>query len=645
MDVDVEGYLQSKGCELKRAGQYELNTLCFFCNEADGKRGRLYINTDPLQEVPGLFHCKLCDERGGYNKIRKHFGDPIIRDDNDETYNVSKSKILQLAAEYYYDKLADHEDAFRYLKNERGLTFDTIESHLLGYADGTLRDYLHGQGFSLGDMIDSGLVNDKGKDFFYAHITIPYMVSGNVVSIRGKEIGGKYLTPKGHKAYLYNSDVTWERPDQLVICEGEFDSMTVEQLGFSSVGVPGANTWQDGWTGYVDADVIPRLYICFDPDNAGRTGAEKLASKLGGRAKIIELPEEEPGNDISDLVLKHHFNREDFEFLLKRSKGGLLISVREAYEEWLSIEGNPDLVGLKFGISKIDEAIKPGILPGQVVVTLAKTGAGKTISMLNFFHRMKLEQEERNFLFISLEQTRNEWFERARRIHKFYNPSATHEDTIRFWERNFMMVDKNRVGEEELLNCVEQYEYEMGKKPDLVSIDYLGYWAQSFPGSTYERVSAAIMACKAIGKELKLPIYAPHQVSRLTDAGEEPDLSAARDSGVIEETADFVFALWAPDQKKGTEVGQRTGDVSLKMLKSRHGGVGTKVDFLFTPKTLAMIPENDPLHYKAAEEIRLVRVGDDLDTVVYRNLTGWDGTIVTEDIKAEIVRLKREGFM
>lgn len=644
MNLDVEEYLRSKGCEVKKASQFEINTQCFYCGEAGGKRGRLYINTDPSQDPYAQFHCKLCDRRGAYNALRKWFGDPILREgDMDVAADPVKRNVMRLAAEFYYENLASDENVYQYLREVRGLEFETIETHRLGYASGGLRKYLESKEISQTDMIESGLVKQNGTDFFKGHITIPYMVDGNVVSIRGKEIGGKYLTPAGNKAYPYNIDVTRQNPDEVVICEGEFDCLIVEQMGYHTIGVPGANTWQDSWTDSLKD--VKRIYLCFDPDDAGRAGAEKLSTRLGGRAKIIELPEESPGNDVTDWVIQFGHTADEFSLLLGRSTGGLLITVREAYERWLEVEGNPDLVGLKFGMTKLDEAIKPGLLPGQVMVTLAKTGAGKTISMLNFFHRMKREQPDRKFLFVSLEQTSNEWFERARRIHKFYEPSAKILDTVSFWEQNFMMIDKNRVTEDELVNCIHQYIYEMGEKPDLVAIDYLGYFANGFKGDKYAQVSAAIMACKAIGKEFQLPMYTPVQVSRLTDAGAEPELGAARDSGVIEETADFVFALWAADQKTGTDQADRTGEVDLKILKSRHGGVGTKVSMLFTPKTLAMIPQNDPLHYKAADEIRLVKVGDDLDTVVYRNLTGWEGTILTNEVKADIARLKSEGFM
>jgi len=574
-------------------------------------------------EPPGLFDCKLCGERGALNKLKKFFGDPITKEGSG-SYDPIIPSILQEAAEYYFLSLADNDGAYNYLIKERGLNVDTIEAHRLGWADGGLRQHLTEKGFHIRDMIKSGLVNNKGQDFLVNNITIPYFVQGNVVSIRGKQIGGKYLTPPGHKARLYNSDVTWKEPDRLIVTEGEFDCLVLEQLGFAAVGAPGAGTWQDAWTPYVKD--IPRIYVCFDTDEAGKRGAEKLSTKLG--AKIVHLPEPESGTlDVSDWVVEQGHTKEEFDMLLVKSKGGLLISVDEAYEEWLELEGNKELAGLQLGLKGIDTAIQPGLLPGQVVVIMAKTNAGKTVCLLNLFQRMAMADPDRKILFVSLEQTRNEWFERARRIYRFYNLDATEKDVLDFWRERLLLIDKNRVKEDELVSSIEQYEMDMGSKPDLVAVDYLGYWARSYRGEAYERTSKAIMEMKAIAKEYRIPFIAPHQVNRAAEAGEEPDLSSSRDSGAVEETADFLFALWSPDQRHGKRREERSGEVLMKILKSRHGSVGFQQKFQFAPLSLVMIPNGDPHFEMALSENQMALKGDTFDMAIQRHRTGDRGIL------------------
>jgi replicative DNA helicase len=260
--------------------------------------------------------------------------------------------------------------------------------------------------------------------------------------------------------------------------------------------------------------------------------------------------------------------------------------------------------GLRLGIDQLDLVFHPGMLPGQVMVILAKTGTGKTIFLLNLFQRMASIKEDIRILFISLEQTAAEWYERARRIHRFYNLDADDGDTLDYWREKLLIVDKNRLRADTYVGLLKEFTYEMGRKPDAVAIDYLGYWAQAFPGERYTRTSDAVMAMKEIGKDEGIFTAAPHQVSRGTSPGSKPTLDAARDAGVVEETADFLLTLWNPDTQYAKNPKEKKGIVHCAVEKSRHGGVGAVQDFRFAPLTLAMVPigeEEDTLFTQRAK--------------------------------------------
>lgn len=627
--VDVEGYLREKGVEVKPASSTEVHVNCFFCGEPDGKRGRLYINIDPNQDPPGLFMCHLCGETGAINKIRKHFGDPVLRDDEESAGSLRRHDCLQVAAAYYHDCLADHEDVYKYLREERGLTIETITKHKIGYADGTLFRHLAEKGFSKEDGQSTGLIKADGHDFLHGAITIPYHVQGSVSQIRGKKIGGKYLTPPGQQARLFNSDATWQAKS-VILTEGEFDALVVEQMGYHAAGVPGAISWQDGWNNYFEH--AAKVYVVFDNDSAGERGAEKVAGSLGAKARVVRMPEHadgDPKNDPTEWIVKQRHTKEEFQHLLVASKSSLILTVDDGYTEWAEVK---KLDGLRLGFEGIDSKIKPGILPGQLMVVLAKTGTGKTVWTLNVFQRMMHYHPSAKILFVSLEQTRGEWFERARRMYRFYNPDASDRDCLPYFRDRLMMVDKNRVTEEDLSQCIEQFELEMGQKPDLVAIDYLGYWARSYKGEPYERTSKAVMALKAIAKDQRIAILAPHQVSRMAKFGEEMESDVSRDSGVVEETADFMLGLWSEDTRKGLQESEKTGRVYTKILKSRHGGSGAKISMQFAPQSLVMIPTTDDpiLVERARAEHEYTQRGDDFETVMYRHVTGDDRSTITQ---------------
>jgi hypothetical protein len=596
--TDVLQYLFDKGLQPRRASGSEVHVPCFFCGEDDRKRGRLYVNIDAQADIPGLFQCKLCDARGSLVSLQRHFGDATEHQQR-EDHSYLRLAILSEAAAYYHAALGDNEDALHWLKAERGLNYATIAAHRLGFADGGLFRHLRQLGHAIEAIAATGLStidrqSQRTVDFLKNHITIPYFVAGNVVMIRGRAFGDadegrKYVTPPGQKTRLFNSDATWET-DELVLAEGEFDCLVAEQMGYRAIACPGANVWQDAWDGYFVT--TRRVWIIFDVDEraTGAKGAAKVVSHLGAKARAVELPHE--GNakvDLTEWVVGSGHTAEDFDALLRATRG-LLVTVDDAIVEHAGLQGTP---GLKFGLRKLDALIEPGLLPGQVLVFLAKTSGGKSIFLLNLMQRISEVQPEAKMLFISLEQTRGEWWERARRIWRFFHPGSSDEDVAQFWRQRLFMDDRNRMSEEQLLALLEDFRYETGSLPDVLALDYLGYWAQSFKGERYERISDAVMALKAVAKEQRIVAIAPHQVSRMTMHGTEPALDSARDSGVVEETADFVMSLWSPDTVAGKNLDDRKGEFKLKVQKSRHGGAGYIEHFYLAPLSLAVVPATD----------------------------------------------------
>jgi hypothetical protein len=101
------------------------------------------------------------------------------------------------------------------------------------------------------------------------------------------------------------------------------------------------------------------------------------------------------------------------------------------------------------------------------------------------------------------------------------------------------------------------------------------------------------MALKQIAKEYKVRIMAPHQVSRGNKAGQRPSMDDARDSGAVEETADFLFSYYRPDMlESGSGLMESKGLVNIFIAKSRHGGAGQEANCLFAPMSTAIVPSN-----------------------------------------------------
>jgi KaiC/GvpD/RAD55 family RecA-like ATPase len=635
--IDVPAYLASKGLKLKGSGN-NVHTTCFFCHEDPVKPGRLYINVGG-EDTAGLYLCHLCGAKGNLVTLQRHFGDESEHPDAASLYTT----ILGRAAQFYAS--VNDTMATDFLTSERGLSAETIERHQLGFAPGrwALWEHLR-HDFPRADVLATGLVVERDgrcQDFLQEQVTIPYHVHGMVAAIRGREIGGKYLTPPGTKARLFNVDAA-EGANEVVLTEGEFDALTLEQLGFAALGVPGAGSYQQHWNDYfVDAR---RVYVVFDPDQAGRAGTEKVLAILGSKAKPIDLPVEEGTEpkdvDPSFLVVDKRWGKDDFDVLFVQAARAntVLVSVQEAFIEWQDLQAAS---GLKLGYEVLDRLLKPGLLPGQVMVPLAKTSTGKTLLLLNMMERASHVNADVKVLFISLEQTRAEWFERARRIWYFYHPCSpsSHavlwkqagkigwralnqwidQETQRYWGDRLWIIDRNRLTEEQVNSAIEEYAEITGDAPDLVLLDYLGYWANAAPGnSRYEKVSNAVMSLKAIAKEWRVPVIAPHQVSRSAEFGVEFQIDQGRESGVVEETADFALTLWNSDDLKGKQdtygktirredngntgglasSDHTRGSLTLKIGKSRHGGKGRECHLHMGKLSLAMVPHEDTVFFK-----------------------------------------------
>lgn len=128
------------------------------------------------------------------------------------------------------------------------------------------------------------------------------------------DFGPKYSYDKGAVSALYGAEKL-SLSDKVIICEGEFDSLILEAHGFVGVtSTGGAGTFRESW---FDLMAGKELFMCFDKDEAGSKGMEKLA-RMRPEMKMIPLPVEvgEHG-DITDFFVKLGKSRKDFEILMK----------------------------------------------------------------------------------------------------------------------------------------------------------------------------------------------------------------------------------------------------------------------------------------------------------------------------------------
>lgn len=597
-------YLAAKHFKVRPApGEWQ--TPCPFCDDKN-KSGHLYVNRDH-----GAFFCHRCGENGSFHQLQERLGDrPELVDKS----VADKWRVWASVVEICQENLVtgpESGDVLSYLKKERGLSPKTIGKYRLGWVGKDLTDRLLGEGFTVPDIRNAGLMTDDNYPVMWDRILIPYFERNQVVTLRGKQIGGNVIQAKDTSVRLFTPD-NLRGHKEVFVCEGEFDAMLLDQLGFPAVAIPGALSFQEHWVTWFDE--ARRVFVCLDADDAGRKGTARIQAMVGNRVRVVEFPVPDAfeTTDVTEFFLRDRWSRDDFVGLVDEVRGQRLFFLADAIRERDEIR---KLEGLTIGWPVLDAAIEPGFLPGQVVTVLAKTGAGKTALLSQIAHNLSSWQPfdaSREHgpsiptMILSLEQTKGEMAERLLRIGRFHNPWVSDEE-MTHWYSSMMLCDENRIPGADVPVLFDEFVEEVGKAPRVIIVDYLGYWSRAFRAKTkYEQVSEAIMELKRIAKDLGVVIVAPHQVNRMGKRGQRLELDFSRDSGVVEETSDFVFGLFRPhDGEPDTEVEagwEQRAEVRLEILKSRHGSTGRQVRLLWAPYSLALIEQGVDLERRIKQE-------------------------------------------
>jgi hypothetical protein len=548
--------------------------------------------------------CQRCQEKGSFFSLQERLGD------KPEPYHkelADKRKVWEDAIPIMQDALIENPEALSYLRS-RGLRAETIGKYQIGWAPDDLVDRLVADGYRISDLKNAGLFTDyNGKDvpLFWSRIMIPYLQRSHVVSLRGKQIPkGNIIQAKNTSIHLFGADNLLGHKE-VYICEGEFDAMYLDQLGYPACAIPGAGSFQEHWKPWFED--ARRVFICLDADEAGEKGAMRIKGMLGEKAKIVELPD---GMDITDYF-QAGYTKTDFNKLVDEVRGNRLYTFESSLVDMSDVH---EKHGVQLGLRDLDIALT-SLLPGQVAVILAKTGVGKTAFLSQVvFNQSSWEPFDKSSqgpgihtLVLSLEQTKEEFATRLERIGTLHNPWADREEMSR-WFANVRVNDENAVPPEDVAALVGEFIEQVGVPPRMLIVDYLGYWSRSFKGtSKYEQVTEAIMELKRIAKDYGVTIIAPHQVSRTGDRGKRLELDFARDSGAVEETSDFVFGLYRPHESRDNEdegnvAWRQRADVRLEVLKSRHGAVGKESRMYWAPYSLAMVPVASSLEGRVQKE-------------------------------------------
>ncbi len=380
--VDViSGYIK-----LKKNGSSYVG-LCPFHNEKS-----------PSFSVSGsrqLYHCFGCGAGGNvvtfvmeYEKFTfpeavKMLADRVNMELPEVEYNEQerrergiRDKLLEinkLAATYYYKQLRTEHGklGLDYLK-KRGLSDETIQRFGLGYSaqGSSIYRYLKEQGYDDDILKESGLFSyERGiNDKFFNRVMFPIMdINNKVIGFGGRVMGDarpKYLNSPETKLFdksrnLYGLNIARaSRKDNLIICEGYMDVISLHQAGFNQA-VASLGTALTPGQARLMKRYTDNVLITYDSDEAGIKAAMRaipILKEAGLSTKVINMqPYKDPDEFIKALgaeafqeridkacnsfmyeisVLERNYDRSDpeGETNFERSVAGKLITFSERLE-------------------------------------------------------------------------------------------------------------------------------------------------------------------------------------------------------------------------------------------------------------------------------------------------------------------------
>lgn len=239
----------------------------------------------------------------------------------------------------------------------------------------------------------------------------------------------------------------------------------------------------------------------------------------------------------------------------------------------------------------------PGLEPyvkrirgGHCVCVMARTGVGKTMTLLNLLLHTYGNITQ---VFFTMEQPVTEIVYRLATMgsHQIGHPLSTKEienlltnsEEDERWEAHHQMMTERfsslrlidqRMSVEEIKNTVATIAEDVTYPIGIIWIDYLGI-IKSKAREEYERVSQVANDLFELAGETGAIVVYAHQLSRAGGSGTVPvTLDMGRGSGVVEESVDLCIGLYRATRENEDINFPEQQKIMVQVLKNRHGPKG-----------------------------------------------------------------------
>lgn len=307
------------------------------------------------------------------------------------------------------------------------------------------------------------------------------------------------------------------------------------------------------------------------------------SSLLAAVAEADTKTADETTNFLREIVKK-----QDAVFKLQHDGGASFHDAAQEFMDWLKATGDPDTV--RAGYGSLDYALG-GFLKTSVTALCARAGHGKTDFALNLAIRMA--KRGYKVQYFTMEMPKLQLMQRIVSQLTHIDGTNIRDKKLSFdeieetsaildafeHESKMNFVDEAKVSTKTIRHYVDLY------KPDIIFIDHLGLMERPNIKDQYHALGMVSNELKQIAKEKNIAIIELVQMNRQIEGRKDktPNLGDIRESGDIEQDADYVMFVQSEDIADRQLSGDAWADATVYLLKNRHGRPG-KFQFHWQPQ-------------------------------------------------------------
>lgn len=546
-----------------------------------------------LQEVKGMSEdsaykelCRLAGNTKSEAKLTplKEMKKTIPPSDSSLSSD-NTSKVLEL-----YNKQT-HTDKEYFIN--RGLSNEIIDKYKLCIAD----------------------IKELNPKAYGKRVIIPIWKDGQVTFYNSRALiegqKPKYMKASGD-ATFFNIDYlkTAGKDEIIIVCEGEFDSLSFETIGIKAIGIGGTENYKNFLEHNNRKDII--ILTAFDNDKAGQNHKGEYYIKIPKRYKDANEWLQADKSDFKESINKQILEvREEIkkqkEKLLEEYKSMTAASFIENFKNGINASANTQAIPT--GFKELDNMLDDGLYEGLYILG-AIPSIGKTSWLLQLCDQ--IAEKGQDILYFSLEMSKAELIAKSISRLTYLNArnksdakttrgilsgkcyisySIFEKDLIdycikqyqKYADHLYISEGFGDIGVKEIYEAVNKHIETTGNKP-VVVIDYLQILAPfDMKASDKQNTDKAVLELKRLSRDYKIPVVAISSFNR-DNYLKEVSMIAFKESGAVEYSSDVLIGLQFKNQGEkdfdvDAEKAKEKREVEVKILKNRNGPTGGTIEF------------------------------------------------------------------